>query len=289
MPGYSDLLSRRLRGLCLALAVVASGCSVAPPPAQAQGTTPVTVSEGLTLQTPRGWRATPADAKRIVMVGPDGDTTIIATLDQASDAVIRAQLTAPVDLGGGIVLTPTGQPRAVGDYVSNDYAVRGTRIPGKAVVMIRRQDAGRAMALIGISPAATVEAMRATQARMMQTAVVKPAAAPTGGALAAYLKGRYLVRFYSGSGYHEKQEMWLCSDGSYAMSADGGGATAGVASGAFRGGHNGRWSASGALGGGRLTLTAQDGRELSFSVADGSDGLYLDGKRWMRGDNSRCR
>lgn len=278
---------RPVQSACVALAIGLSGCSVAPTPAQAQ--TPVSVSEGLTLQAPNGWRATPADAKRIVMVGPDGDTTIIATLDYASDAVISAQLTAPVDLGGGIVLTPTAQPRAVGNYLSNDYSVRGTRIPGKAVVMIRRYPGGRVMALIGISPSATVETMRATQARMMQTAVVKALPATSTGALATYLKGRYLVRFYSGSGYHEKQEIWLCSDGSYAMRADGGGVTAGVASGAFQGGHTGRWTAQGALSSGSLSLAAQDGRTLRFSVAEGSDGLYLDGKRWMRGDNTRCR
>lgn len=284
MQGISEAVSRTVQGVGLALAVallVGSG------PALAQ--TPVSIQSGLTVQAPKGWRSTPADAKRIVMVGPDGDTTIIATLDEVSDATIRAQLTAPVDLGGGIVLTPTGQPRSIGDYVSNDYAVRGTRKPGRAVVMIRRYPGGRALGLIGIALSATVESMRTIQARMMQTATVKAPPAPTGEALTAYLKGRYLVRFHSGSGYHEKQEIWLCSDGSYAMSADGGGATAGVASGAFRGGHNGRWTAQGALGGGSLTLKAQDGRELRFKVADGKDGLYLDGRRWLRGDNKRCR
>lgn len=281
------IMARHVMVASLSLMIAASALGLETRPARAQ--TPVSAQAGLTVQAPKGWRSTVADAKRIVMVGPDGDTTIIATLDEATDATIRAQLTGPIDLGGGIVLTPTAQPRTIGDYASNDYAVRGTRIPGRAIVMVRRYPGGRAMALVGISPSATVESMRAVQARMMQTASVKTPPAPTGGALTAYLKGRYLVRFYSGSGYHEKQEIWLCSDGSYAMSADGGGATAGVASGAFRGGHNGRWTASGAPSGGRLTLSAQDGRQLTFTVADGSDGLYLDGKRWLRGDNKRCR
>lgn len=282
----STIVSRPVRAALLALAVAVIGVSCSPLPAEAQ--TPVSVSSGLTVQAPRGWRSNVAGDK-VVMVGPDGDTTIIATLDAATDATIRAQLTGPIDLGNGIVLTPTAQPRTVGDYVSNDYSVRGTRIPGKAVVMVRRYPGGRALGLVGISPSASVETMRVAQAQMMRTAAVKTPPAPAGSGLTTYLKGRYLVRFYSGSGYHEKQEIWLCSDGSYAMSADGGGVTTGVASGAFRGSHLGRWSASGALSGGRLTLSAQDGRQLVFNVAEGRDGLYLDGKRWMRGDNQKCR
>ena len=114
---------------------------------------------------------------------------------------------------------------------------------------------------------------------------------PTGGEGNAdwqsYMRGRYIARFYTGSGYHEKTELWLCSDGRFSRSGEGGG-FGGGASGAFQGGGSGRWSASGKQpGAGELRLEHADGIATYRLTLEGGS-LYLDGTKWLRGDNEYC-
>jgi hypothetical protein len=102
------------------------------------------------------------------------------------------------------------------------------------------------------------------------------------------MRGRYIAYFFTGSGYHEKSEIWLCSDGSFQRSSDGGG-FGGGASGAYAGSGQGRWSASGTQPAkGELRLQFSDGVSSYTLALEGGD-LYLDGSKWLRGDNEYCR
>ncbi len=257
--------------------------------AQAQN---VTVSAGMAVQAPAGWVVRPAEPNKIVFVGPDQNTTIIAILDTATQQAVTQQLTGQTNLGNGIVLTPARQPYVANDFLANDFVVAGATAPAHGIVTIKRFTDGRALALVGIAPQASAQALRTMQYALMQSIAVgaiNPQQQANNG-WTNYLRGRYLARFYSGSGYHERHQIWLCSDGSYAASTDGGGSTAGVASGAFRGGNRGRWIASGETNGpGAITLTGSDGQQRRLNVQIGSDGLYLNGQRWLRGDNKMCR
>ena len=141
-----------------------------------------------------------------------------------------------------------------------------------------------------VRPSLSGSEIRVTEVRRGEIAntISAAAAAPSGGELAAYLKGRYLVRFYSGNGYSEKHEIWLCTNGQFRSRFDGGGFTQGVASGAFEGGNVGTWAAQGNRAGGVLSLSASDGAQSRFEVRESSDALLLNGQKWLRGENSLC-
>lgn len=251
---------------------------------------------GIAVPLPDGWRGSPGNAVTGSIVAPDGQTTVIVTFQPASLAEIAQQLAGPIDLGQGIVLTPVSAARTVSGYSTADFTVAGTPVPARGVVLLKPLSGGRVLGLVGIAPVGSVEAMRKAQVRMISGAVLSaaaPSAQPTGpggSGWANYLRGRYLVRLYTGNGYQEKEEIWLCSDGTYASASEGGGFTAGVASGAFGSNRRGTWSATGETSGqGVLSLTAVDGTRGQRQVRLGADGVYLNGVRWLRGDNARCR
>lgn len=251
---------------------------------------------GVALPTLHGWRAAAgADGSTASFVGPDGDSTIMATVQSVSPDQARAMFAAPIDLGGGITLTPAGPAEENGVSGMADFFVTGTQGAARGVVVYRAMSGGRMLALIGIMRPDAIESVRQVQLQMIagaETRAVSRQAAPrpTGGSgWEGYLRGRYLIRLYTGNGYQEKEELWLCSDGTYASSAEGGGFSAGGPSAAFGSNRGGTWTATGdGAGLGVLVLNSGDGGESRLQVGMGQDGLYLNGVRWFRGDNTRC-
>ena len=140
------------------------------------------------------------------------------------------------------------------------------------------------------------------QAQQSQAGVVSGG---SGQKWSDYMRGRYIVYYYTGSGYHEEDHIWLCSDGSYYRSNSSGG-FGGGASGAFGGKAAGRWDVNGTLpGDGILTLTTGPGvsqgsttfgdwsetrgpSQASFRLSLQNNKLYLDGSKWFRDKNQRC-
>lgn len=105
-----------------------------------------------------------------------------------------------------------------------------------------------------------------------------------------YLRGMYLARYFTRTGYTESTEIWLCSDGVFYYDSQGGG-FGGGASGAAQSTGGGRWSATGAGSAGTLILTWANGERssLELSYDYDQDRLYLNGDRMLRGANERCR
>lgn len=270
-----------------------SAAPAAAPTAEAApaGGTPIALSSGLTVYAPAGWAGQAVDATRALMQGPDGNSLILASVVDTNGGDLRAELANPIDAGSGIVLSPSGTPRADGSGLTNDFSVSGTAIPARGVAYGRMLGDGRALVVLALGPSSSLDALRAAARPVYASARIgRSATASAGsGSWTAYLKGRALVRFYSGNGYSERHDLWLCSDGNFARRADGGGFDMGGTSGAFEGGVVGAWTASGSTSGvGTLTLVATDGSRSQYAVSMGSDGVYLDGVRWMRGDNERC-
>ncbi len=96
--------------------------------------------------------------------------------------------------------------------------------------------------------------------------------------------GRQLVYIYVGKGYREKHQIWLCSDGSFQSSGQGGSISS-LGSAAFSdGGNYGRWAVNGNV----LTLAYANGgtAQLSLSFYDGF--LYLNDTKYFRTENDLC-
>ncbi len=274
---------------------------------------------GTALSVPTGWIAGwPQDSSMLVLARTDNQGTIFVYVEEFT-AESAAQLMAqPVPLGGGIILTPVSAPATgSGGTLTADYTVSGTPQALRGRILTRIGGHGVGAAFIAVATngafggvlATTVSLVESVQFR--QPAVAQAAAGNSGGdggSWQDYMRGRYVVRFYTSSGYTEEDHIWLCSDGSFYRHNASGGFGGGV-SGAFDGQGNGRWRANGSTnsigelvlqyGAGSISETGttfgewtEQGRgyeQASFSLQLGDGKLYLNEQKWFRDSNQRCR
>ena len=256
---------------------------------------------GVAFTVPEGWQALwPQGSEFLVMQPSDNQVMILAIVQEASEQEIRATMAAAIPLDSNVVLTPTSAVERRDGALEARYDVGGGQIPLKAWGGARASEHGVAVAFVLAAPADRLERHLPTARALIGSPDLF--SAPAGAATATedadqsgdrwdvYLKGRYLARYYTTTGYTDETHLWLCSDGTFIRSGAAGG-FGGGASGAFQGGSSGRWQATGAGANGQLTLRFGDGsvaqHELFYDYD--KDQLFVDGKRWLRGDNERCR
>jgi GNAT superfamily N-acetyltransferase len=250
-------------------------------------------SAGLRLTIPAGWRGALApDGESFQLRSDAGGSVIVVLADEMTEAEARAQMGAPVDLGDGVVLTPRGEVRAIASgHLSAPYAVRGTQVELEGVVDVRLTASGLGVAFILLAPPGSMERDQDALRELALSLGVEAPAVQTGAndEWQPWLRGRYLARFYTASGYTESTELWLCSDGSFFYDSQGGG-FGGGASGAAQSTGGGRWSATGAGRTGTLILEWGNGERSSMALEYDyeADRLYVDGERMLRGPNERC-
>lgn len=274
--------------------------------------TKVEASElGLALTIPAGWRGgLPQGGAYFTLVSDDNSAEIYVSSEQATEAELKQFLSQPLQLGNGVSLRPMAALAENNGVWGGDYELSPPRqgIQAHIQATIVRGNLGVAFVGLANGPArATMQSTVLKLARSLQVSEPKPDSSQ--GSWLAYLRGRYIVRYYTTTGYTEEQHIWLCSDGSFFRSTSGGG-FGGGASGAFQGRGDGRWTAKGRTDGqGSLILQygqgavsrgstpGQDWEEYSaggdrlvYSLSfDAKNKLYLDGKQWLRDGNQRCQ
>lgn len=275
---------------------VSSAVEIEPGQTYAGGTSLTASDVGITTAVPTGWQAAvPAGAEALVMERIDQAAYIFVVAEEASESEALSEMSVPIDLGDGIVLHPKAPPsRESAGLLTGDYRVTGTPRPAEGTIYTRIGDRGVGVAYFAIDMGGDGGARQAAKqlATTTRFAAPKPSVAASAGEGTAswqdYMRGRYIARFFTASDYSEKTELWLCGDGSFERSGESGGFGGGF-SGAWAGGGKGRWSASGKQpGSGELRLQFADGvSTYALSLEDGS--LYLDGTKWLRGNNEYCR
>ena len=259
------------------------------------GTSLTASAVGVTFTVPNGWRAgLPAGAEALVMERVAGGAMILVMAQEVSEADVLQEMSQNVDLGGGAFLQPLASPTKRPDGVlTADYQLLGGQVPGQGAAFTRLGKTGVGVVFFAVDTSAdragrTAASQLVDGVRFSKPVAPTPAGAEGSASWGDYMRGRYIARYYTGSGYHEKTELWLCSNGTFHRSGDGGG-FGGGASGAFTHGAAGRWSADGAQPAqGQLRLETSEGvATYALALAEGK--LYLDGVQWLRGDNEYCR
>lgn len=275
------------------------------------GTTIDVPDLGITITLPKGWKGLlPAGAAAFIMESDATQANLFLIGDRMTAEQLRQTMSDAIPLDTGITIQPAGAVQDVGGWIQADYSVLGQ--PGlKARIKAQTGTSGIAFAIIAIGDDARItDALAGADLVARSVTFSEPVQPPAPPGLAGnwqdYMKGRYVVRLYTGSGYYEEEHIWLCSDGSFFRSTGSGG-FGGGASGAFGGKGQGAWRAEGELAGqGRLVLaygatvsqndttfgswqTSSGASESHYVLELSDDKLYLDGKRWFRDGNQRCR
>jgi hypothetical protein len=249
---------------------------------------------GLRLTIPVGWRGQLLPGGEAFQLQSDDEASFILVLAEAmTEADARAQMAAPVDMGNGVVLNPVGEVQTIGaGHLSAPYSVSGVPSELMATADLRLTQTGLGVAFVLVTPpashAAGLEAMREL-ALSLGVEEAQAQGTGSGDEWEPYLRGRYLARYFTRTGYTESTEIWLCSDGSFSYDSQGGG-FGGGASGAAQATGGGRWSAAGAGRTGTLILQWGNGEQSTWSLEYDyeQDRLYVNGERMLRGVNERC-
>jgi len=256
------------------------------------GTVVESSEAGVSVTIPAGWQgAWPPGAEMFVLQRDLDSAAIVLYIDVGNAEGLLEQMSQPIPIDG-ITLKPTAPPAQRGEVWVADYTVWPAANGREVGHIATRVGRGVSVAAIGLGPAgdATVAKVTDELARTMtlRAPVATPAPTVRAGSWAAYLQGRHLVRFYTQTGYTEETHLWLCSDGRFQRSGQGGG-FGGGASGATQGGGHGSWTAQGdGSGSGSLVLMSAQGGSTTLALSLVNDKLYLDGVQWLRDANDRC-
>lgn len=104
------------------------------------------------------------------------------------------------------------------------------------------------------------------------------------------LSGKHLLYLYTGNGYSERKDIYLCASGAFYQSTGMGGFTPNDADGASFGAmgkKHGTWSIAGT----KLLLTFQNGSTTSYAISKRAAGneIGLNGARYFVQDQNRCQ
>ncbi len=251
-------------------------------------------SIGLTLTLPMGWRGSLSpDGEAFVLESDVGGGYMVVVGDETTEAEARQQLAEPLDLGGGVLLTPSGPVQEVATgHLTADYRVTGTPSEFVGAADVRLTQSGLGVAFILVSPpSAADEHLESMREFAFSLGVTEPAVQAAGGndEWEPFLRGLYMARFYTRTGYTESTELWLCDNGQFYFNSQAGG-FGGGASGAAQGLGDGRWSATGAGKTGTLVLDWSNGERSSWDLEYDYElnRLFVNGERMLRGENERC-
>lgn len=288
------------RSLVAGLVLIGTAAGIAPLNAQIQqgriysgGEEISDPSVGLTLTLPAGWRGSlAADGVTFVLESDAGGGYMVLLGDESTEAQARAQLAGPLDLGDGVVLTPSGEiGQLATGHLTATYDVGGALTEYEGFVDVRLTESGLGLAFILLTPPDVAdEHLESMRAFAFSLGVTEPTAQPAGSdEWEPFLRGVYLVKYFTATGYTESRELWLCTDGSFWFNGQAGG-FGGGASGAAQTLGGGRWSATGAGATGTLLLEWSDGDRSSWPLEYDyeQNRVYVNGERMLRGDNERC-
>ncbi|MBT8491662.1 MAG: hypothetical protein KJO07_01270 [Deltaproteobacteria bacterium] len=239
---------------------------------------------GVSLSLPAGWvGGIPQGSDYLIMKSQRSGAMIIAGMRDMSAADARRDMSNAIPIEQGVVLQPVGAPTRRGNRFSNHYSVSGTQgqVVGYVEAVVGRH--GKGVVLVGLArPSDKIDAtVRGVSSSVRLSRPVQPKApkanTPADRQWVQNLAGKQLIRYFHGSGYSEKQQIWLGRDGRFQKSFNGGGATVN-GSGAMQSGSRGTWTVSG----GNLILRYDNGNVASYRLSYDRKGLLLDGKRWYR-------
>ncbi len=281
-----------------------------------QAGTKVQSSEaGLSLTIPSGWQgAMPQGVNAFVIQKQGAQDTILVQAEQMDKQSVLSLMNQPITLDQGLSLVPQGRTTEKSGVITGKYSVLGQYANAKGEIQALVGKYGISVALIGLGFSAgepgktlseVVKTIKFEAPRVAHQNQPQVASGSGGQSWSDYMRGRYIVYYYTGSGYHEEDHIWLCSDGSFYRSNSSGG-FGGGASGAFGGKGAGKWKVTGVMPGeGVLTLTTGPGvfegnttfgdwteergpSQASFRLSLQNNKLYLNGTKWFRDANKRC-
>lgn len=242
-------------------------------------------TEGYSFTVPREWQSE-ASAEGFALA--NSAKTIVIAVKGHSYANFQAfAAEANLERDG---LTLVGEPKAFeggnyfrttkGKLLIDTFVVFSTTTSGGAVV-------------IAFSESANADAALRSAAEVTESLTFsKPKTSPISGQVRKLLSGKHMLYLYTASGYSERKDIVLCSNGTFYQSLNMGGFSpndVGGPSFGARGGKTGSWSISPT--GQKLVLRFASGgtTEYQLSARQASNEIGMNGQRWFVKSQTGCQ
>ena len=114
----------------------------------------------------------------------------------------------------------------------------------------------------------------------------KPQESPATGEWQKLLRGKHLIYYYTGNGYSERRDIWLCPSGNFYMTFDGS-SLSNIGSGVINSNNQGTWRVVSGTG---LLLQFQNGqtRQYKLSRRQTAGEISLDNNRYFVKPHNQC-
>jgi len=245
---------------------------------------------GISAKIPVGFKGIlPQGSQFFLLSSPQNQFGFISVMiTELNEQQALAQMSNPIEIESGIFLEPEDLPVSKKNILSGNYQTVINEMPMQSSIKTVIGGYGRSIVVISVYTAENKGFFeKAANLFVNSLKIYKPKQAEKKQAEKnswfKQISGQQLVNFYTSSGFSEKHQLFLCSNGSFSENFDGGGATQ-LGSGFYQDAKNGKWT----VNGNTLSLIYQDGGKVTYTMSFIGESLHLNGKKYFRTKNEYC-
>lgn len=281
-------------GWAVSLAVAAEPVELAAGQTYTSGTVTSVSSLGLTFTVPQGWTAMTDPGGEVMQLSRAPLPGVVAATVEGGRSLdeVAQEINGPVPLDAMTVMMPTEPLTRTETMVEGLYRVQlpdQTQWVGGVTSVVMHQTAVGFVVLLPESDATELKPLLATLRQA--TAIAKreiPKPGSRSGPWANRLPGMSLTYMKSDTGFTDRREYNLCSNGQLihidettGFSMGGGSSFSGV----VNGGGSGTWS----IAGNAVTIHWTDGQVSTLNLSKDGDRTLVNGTRYFLVESERCQ
>ena len=246
----------------------------------------VSIADGYSFNAPKGWTKKEGDGG-FVLVNPA--QTIIVAVKTHSYKDFKAFM-ADADLEGD-GLKQIGETKDI-DESTKYFRAAGQTNQGILVVdtLVLFSPHGGGLAIASLTDNKNAETGLRAAVEIAGTVLFsKPQISSAASEWQTFLRGKQLIYLYTGSGYSERRDIWLCPSGDFYMTFDGS-SLSNIGSGVVSSNNRGTWRAVVSGGAHQLILQYQNGQTHQYRLSrrQSAGEISLDNNRYFVKSHGAC-
>jgi hypothetical protein len=243
---------------------------------------------GLQLETPKGYNAAISDELGLLIIEAfDRKTRIFISVEELTETEVEKTLSENIAIGDGILLIPESDFKKEGSTLENRFSLDFEGQELESYIIAKAVNSNRYVSTIMITNSdhyeKQLETLKELSKSISSFKVKENLEQPSTLNWNEYLKGKHLVNMKTSSGYTEKTDIWLCSNGQFRFKDEASSLSVN-GTGAYAGKNAGTWRTEG----NRLLLSYNDDKTRSYELKIENDKLFLNGYRYFRDSNELC-
>ncbi len=242
---------------------------------------------------PTGWFGIIPQGEEYFLMIPNGNATGYMFIDANKESLtqLAAIWKGNFALTDKIIISMIGSPTVSGNTMSANFSVSGTQEPAVGYAHAIEGGHGWTVVMILLTPVAKQTEFKENFDELIASSKVEaPSITTEHGDFnwAERLKSKYLMSYISQTKYTERNEIWLCPDGTFRSKIMSKGMLK-VENSDYRGSKNGTWTAEGIGEKGSVTLTFTKKPPVTAALEIKDDKYFFNGVRIFVLENKNCK